>query len=170
MRQVRYFELSRKKMRQSEHYHTSPGYVRIASYYCMVQHRIAPSLHCKSHTHSNDKRLSLAFASCGGYCNRHLLWVFNSLFTIPYTTAYITPRRTDFPWFDISTVGTAPATKKIGVGNISPTGFGRRFVRCWHPLGCREIELGKPPQGGSIYTSYTRIKYNQVPQGLSIFF
>ena len=28
----------------------------------------------------------------------------------------------------------------------------RRTVRCWHPLGCRAIELGKPPHGGVIYT------------------
>ena len=43
--------------------------------------------------------------------------------------------------------------KKLGVGNISPSAFRKRIVRYWHPLGCRAIELGKPPpQGGVIYT------------------
>ena len=27
-----------------------------------------------------------------------------------------------------------------------------RIVRCWRPLGCRAVELGKPPQEGVIYT------------------
>ena len=32
--------------------------------------------------------------------------------------------------------------KQIGIGNISPRASRRRIVRCWHPLGCRAIELG----------------------------
>ena len=29
------------------------------------------------------------------------------------------------------------------------------IVRYWHPLGCRAIDLGKPPQGRVIIPSYT---------------
>ena len=44
--------------------------------------------------------------------------------------------------------------KKVGVEIISPRAFRRRIVRYWHwhPLGCRAIGLGKPPQGGMMYT------------------
>ena len=56
----------------------------------------------------------------------------------------------------ISTGGVVSVPKKVGVGKISPSAFRRRIVREWHPLGCRAIELGKPPQEGVIYTmSYT---------------
>ena len=56
----------------------------------------------------------------------------------------------------ISTVGIVPVPTKVGAGNISPRAFRRRTVRYWHPLGCRGIDLGKPPQGGVIYcTQYT---------------
>ena len=53
---------------------------------------------------------------------------------------------------------------KLGVGNVSPRAFRRHIVRCWHwhPLACREIELGKPPQGqGVIHTVvYTTLALN----------
>ena len=42
--------------------------------------------------------------------------------------------------------------KKVGIGSISPRAFRRRAVRYQHPLDCRAIELGKPPQGVVIYT------------------
>ena len=38
--------------------------------------------------------------------------------------------------------------KSSALESISPRAFRRRVVRCWHPLGCRAIELGKPPPGG----------------------
>ena len=38
--------------------------------------------------------------------------------------------------------------EKVSIGNISPGASRRRIVRYWHPLGCRAIELGRPPQGG----------------------
>ena len=69
--------------------------------------------------------------------------------SVPYTTAsiYHTPLGR-FSMLDISTaVGIVSVPKEIGVGNISPRAFRRRIVRYWHPLGCRAIELGKPPQG-----------------------
>ena len=42
--------------------------------------------------------------------------------------------------------------ENIGVENTSPTrrAFRSRIVRCWHPLGRRAIELGKPPQAGGM--------------------
>ena len=43
--------------------------------------------------------------------------------------------------------------EKVAVVNISSGAFRRRrVVRYWHPLGRRAIELGKPPQGGVMYT------------------
>ena len=47
---------------------------------------------------------------------------------------------------------TSAGAKNVGVGNISPRAFRRRIVRYWNPLGCRAIDLGKPPQGGVIHT------------------
>ena len=41
----------------------------------------------------------------------------------------------------------------VGVGNISPRNCRRRMLRYGHLLGCRAIELGKPPQAGVIYTA-----------------
>ena len=41
--------------------------------------------------------------------------------------------------------------EKAGFGKIAPRAFRRRIVRrwhCWCTLGCRAIELGKPPQEG----------------------
>ena len=49
---------------------------------------------------------------------------------------------------DISTVESVPVPKMVGVRNISPRAFPRRIVRCWHPLGCRAIELGNNAPGG----------------------
>ena len=42
--------------------------------------------------------------------------------------------------------------EKADVGNISSRAFRRRVAQYGHPLGCRTIELGKPPQGGVTYT------------------
>ena len=42
--------------------------------------------------------------------------------------------------------------EKAGVVNISSRAFVRRVVRYRHPLGCRAIELRKPPQGCVIYS------------------
>ena len=42
--------------------------------------------------------------------------------------------------------------EKVGVVNISWRAFRRRVVRYWHPLRCRAVELGKPPQECVIYT------------------
>ena len=56
-----------------------------------------------------------------------------------------------FSTVDISTVGIVSVPKNVGFGSISPKAFRRRMVRYWHPLGCRAIELEKPPKGGVIY-------------------
>ena len=53
---------------------------------------------------------------------------------------------------DIYTVGIGPVPKMVGGGNVSPGAFRRRVVRYWHPLGCRAIELGRPPREGVMYT------------------
>ena len=39
--------------------------------------------------------------------------------------------------------------------------FRRRMVRCWHPLGCRAIERGRPPKRGVCggTPSYTVYQY-----------
>ena len=47
--------------------------------------------------------------------------------------------------------------QKVGVGIISPKAFRRRIVRYWHPLGCRAIGLGKPPQG-EVINKVSRIR------------
>ena len=54
----------------------------------------------------------------------------------------------DFPWSPYPHLEYSPSV----VGNISRRAFRRRIVRYWHPLGCRAIELGKPPQGGVMHT------------------
>ena len=36
---------------------------------------------------------------------------------------------------------------KVGFENISSGAFRSFTVRCWHPFGCRAIELGRAPQG-----------------------
>ena len=77
---------------------------------------------------------------------------------VNYRTIRCTPH-TPGPIFmvDISTVGIVSA-KTVGVGNISPRPWRKRIVRYWHPLGCRAIGLGKPPQGCVTYTiGYTVI-------------
>ena len=54
-------------------------------------------------------------------------------------------------WNSWNSVGAS----KVGVGNIPLRAFRSRIARywhCWHPLGCRAIELGRPPQGCLIHT------------------
>ena len=73
-----------------------------------------------------------------------------------YTAMYITPPPwADFPWSITPQLSwNSAGAKRVGVGNVSPRAFRRRFVRCWHPLGCRAIELGKPRKGGVVYTEF----------------
>ena len=54
-------------------------------------------------------------------------------------------------WNSWNSVGA----EKVGVGKISPRAFRRHIVRCWHPLGCRAIDLGKLPQGVRYTPPYT---------------
>ena len=71
---------------------------------------------------------------------------------IPRTTVYITPAPPG-PIFQaryLHRSWNSAGAKKARVGIISPRAFRRRTVRDWHSLGCREIELGKPPQGGLV--------------------
>ena len=55
-------------------------------------------------------------------------------------------------------------TKKVGFGTISPRASRTRIVRCWHPLGRRAIELGRPPQGGVVHT----VGYGTPPAGFCL--
>ena len=45
------------------------------------------------------------------------------------------------------------------LNSVSPGAFRRRVARCWHTLGCRAIELAKPPQEGVIYYVIPGIRY-----------
>ena len=66
---------------------------------------------------------------------------------VPYTTVCIThPPGPFFHDQHLHSWNSVDA-KNVGVGNISPRALRRRIVRDWHPLGCRAIELGKPPRG-----------------------
>ena len=51
--------------------------------------------------------------------------------------------------------------KTFGIGNISPRAVRRRIVRYWFPLGCRAIELEKPPQGGCDRSIHRCVRYEQ---------
>ena len=42
--------------------------------------------------------------------------------------------------------------KEVVVENVSPGALRRRIIRYWHPLGCRALDLCKPPQGCEIQT------------------
>ena len=46
----------------------------------------------------------------------------------------------------------------VGAGNILSRAFRRRIVRYWYPLGCRAIELRKPPQGGVMCDVNRRVR------------
>ena len=69
---------------------------------------------------------------------------------VPYTTVHIThpPEQICHGRYPHSWNGVS-VPKKFSVGNISPRAFRRRTVRSGHPLGCRAIELAKPPRRGS---------------------
>ena len=76
---------------------------------------------------------------------------------------YITPPWADFQWSICPMVGIVSVPERPGVENIKPRVFRIGIVRYWRPLfrigivrywrplGCREINLGKPPQGGVTY-------------------
>ena len=74
----------------------------------------------------------------------------------------IRPPWADFLRWDLHTWNRADA-KKVCVANNLARAFRRHIVRYWHywhPLGCRAIDLGKPPEGGLIYTTCSsRIRY-----------
>ena len=67
---------------------------------------------------------------------------------LPYTTVYIThPSGPIFHARYIHSWNTG-SSKKVGVRKILSRAFWRRIVRYWQPLGCRPVEVGKPPLGG----------------------
>ena len=66
---------------------------------------------------------------------------------------------------DISTVGMLSVPKKkVGDGNTLPRAFRRRIVRCWHPLGCRALEIGKTAREwcGLFWPSHGSLAYEGV--------
>ena len=68
---------------------------------------------------------------------------------LPYTMVYIahTPGRFSMLGYLHGRNSATGAKKKVGVGNTLSRAIRRRIVRYWHPLGCRAMEPGKPPQG-----------------------
>ena len=67
-----------------------------------------------------------------------------------------------FSMLDISPAGKVSMPKRASVGSILSRAFRRRMVRYWHRFGCRAIDLGKPPQGGVMYTLVYGITYFEV--------
>ena len=93
-------------------------------------------------------------------CLSHPLYIY--CITV-YDGVFITPPWGDFPWSISPQLGynNSVGAKKVGVRNISSRAFRRRIVRYWHywhSLGCRAIDLGKPPQGGVICDTHRRIR------------
>ena len=70
-----------------------------------------------------------------------------------------------FSMVDISTVGIVSVPKRSALkssrrelSEYVSFGIGSVLVRYWHPLGCRAVEFGKPPQRCVMYTVVLTIR------------